>query len=523
MDICTARRVCGPRLKPLASCLALALALSTGTVTATPSKLLLDRPAISALLPNWQSSGAPFKRIQHDRSELARYPALRPVPQPIGDVPAGSVPVTNCDDSGPGSLRDAIASAATGQTIDLTATGCSTITLTTGDIFITQEDLTLQGPGAAYLLIDGNDLYSLRHSNSAGGTLYVADLAMEDGRKYFDSSINLNAKGGCLYSYGTVSLSNVFLGYCTAETANTMYYAGGGAVYGREGVIMVNSTVAFSSAGSSSTVGGGGAVFTQGSAVIAYSGVGFDYASTVGGGVFARGGTLTKYSTLIINQAPQVGALYAEGNATIENSTIALNGATDFGGVFLTGTAATSPLLVINSTISGNSADVVGGIIVTYPTNIENSTIAFNTEANGGDVKYGAGLFAGAPTDLESTIVANNTLYHSVYGPLPDDIGGGVTLTGNSNLTQFVVGGTFAPPDTIYADPKLSQLSYHGGLTATHVLAPSSPAIETGNNVGMTANDQRGPGFPRVIGANADIGAVEFNLDDFIFADGFDG
>ena len=522
MDKCFARRVHGPRLKPLASCLALALALSTGTVAATTSKLL-DRPAISTLLPNWQSSGTPFKRAEHDRSELALYPALRPSAQPIGNVPTGSVPVTNCDDSGPGSLRDVIAGAVSGQTIDLTATGCSSITLTTGDIFITQEDLTLQGPGAAYLLIDGNNLYSLRHSNAAGGTLSVADLAMENGRKYLDSTINLNAKGGCLYSYGTVEMSNVFLGYCTAETANTAYYAAGGAVYGREGVIMVHSTIVFSGAGSPTTVGGGGAIFTPGAAVIAYSGIGFDYASTVGGAVFSEGGNLTKYSTLIINQSPEDGGVYSGGNVTIENSTIAWNSATAFGGLYLSGNGATSPLSIINSTISGNTAQAVGGLVVTYPTSISNSTIAFNSEQNSGDVKYGAGLFAAGPTDIESTIIARNTLYHSAYGPIIDDIGGGITLTGASNLTQFVVAGTFAPPDTIYDDPRLSQLAYHGGLTTTHVLAPSSPAIETGNNVAMTAYDQRGTGFPRVIGANADIGATEFNLDDFIFADGFDG
>jgi hypothetical protein len=34
--------------------------------------------------------------------------------------------------------------------------------------------------------------------------------------------------------------------------------------------------------------------------------------------------------------------------------------------------------------------------------------------------------------------------------------------------------------------------------------------------------DQRGPGFPRIRGPLPDIGAVEFNLSDEIFANGFD-
>src|SRR4029077_5046690 len=125
MDKCFARRVHGPRLKPLASCLALALALSTGTVAASPARPLMDRPAISELLPNWKPSHTPIHRIEQNAANAMQYPALQPVPQRIPQVPAGSVPVTNCNDSGAGSLRDAISIATSGQTIDLTATGCS--------------------------------------------------------------------------------------------------------------------------------------------------------------------------------------------------------------------------------------------------------------------------------------------------------------------------------------------------------------------------------------------------------------
>ncbi len=160
--------------------------------------------------------------------------------------------------------------------------------------------------------------------------------------------------------------------------------------------------------------------------------------------------------------------------------------------------------------------------MASYPALIANSTIAFNTEANSSDTKYGAGLFAAVNTDLESSIIARNTLISSVYGPIIDDIGGGAPLVGASNLTQFVLAGQAAPAGTIYADPKLSSLVYNGGLTRTHALSPLSPAVEAGNNVMGLATDQRGPGFARVIGANADIGAFELDLNDVIFADDFE-
>jgi hypothetical protein len=43
-----------------------------------------------------------------------------------------------------------------------------------------------------------------------------------------------------------------------------------------------------------------------------------------------------------------------------------------------------------------------------------------------------------------------------------------------------------------------------------------------GNDIAANPYDQRGSGYPRVIGANADIGSYELNTNDVIFRDGFD-
>src|SRR5512143_1596746 len=61
--------------------------------------------------------------------------------------------VTNLNDSGPGSLRQAIADAPPGGTIDFAVTG--TITLTSGQLVIT-NNLTINGPGRTNLTISGN-------------------------------------------------------------------------------------------------------------------------------------------------------------------------------------------------------------------------------------------------------------------------------------------------------------------------------------------------------------------------------
>jgi len=97
-------------------------------------------------------------------------------------------------------------------------------------------------------------------------------------------------------------------------------------------------------------------------------------------------------------------------------------------------------------------------------------------------------------------IVANNS---------PSGLDGGAVITGANNLIR--ISSVPVPDMTKTAEPKLLPLACHGGA--------DSPAIDAGNS--FLANDQRGPGFARSIGARADIGAYEFDPDR-IFADGLD-
>src|ERR1043165_8819922 len=63
------------------------------------------------------------------------------------------IPVVTTNDSGPGSLREALAVAHNGDTIN--ATGISgVISLTTGELLI-GSSVTINGPGADVLAVDG--------------------------------------------------------------------------------------------------------------------------------------------------------------------------------------------------------------------------------------------------------------------------------------------------------------------------------------------------------------------------------
>lgn len=61
--------------------------------------------------------------------------------------------VTNTDDSGPGSLRQALADANDGDTINFAVAG--TIGLTSGELLV-DKSITISGPGAENLAVNGN-------------------------------------------------------------------------------------------------------------------------------------------------------------------------------------------------------------------------------------------------------------------------------------------------------------------------------------------------------------------------------
>ena len=74
----------------------------------------------------------------------------------IGDAcESATSTVTNTNDSGAGSLRQAVADANDGDTIDFNLTYPATITLITGQLVV-GNSVTISGPGANNLTVDGN-------------------------------------------------------------------------------------------------------------------------------------------------------------------------------------------------------------------------------------------------------------------------------------------------------------------------------------------------------------------------------
>ena len=405
-------------------------------------------------------------------------------------TPSGAAAVTNCNDSGVGSLRTAALDAVDTDRIYLTALPCSTITLTSGAIQIRADRLHIYGPGFNALTIDGN----------ANGRIFE-DTTTQFGQRYFSGLTLINGSaagsGGCLYGKGSFYLDDVAISGCHAHTTSDQ--AKGGAIYAGRYLDLTRSSVTTSEAESDS-----------------------NYAK--GGGVYAGYRLRARYSTISDNRAYAHltrsfgGGAFVRRNGEIYASTISGNEAVNVGGIaFIGGADVTGS--VTNSTISGNTATAfMGGMYTNVDMHIANSTIAANCAAQtqvipGYIAAIGVQGYSKAP-DLQSTIVAGNTFCEAAGMPAapqdtPYDVGfyGVGAITGANNLV--VTASTELPAGTLNVDPMLGPLAENGGPTLTHALLSGSPAINAGNNVADIHYDQRSSWNARVVGVQADIGAFE--------------
>ncbi|MEO8922121.1 MAG: choice-of-anchor Q domain-containing protein [Caldimonas sp.] len=429
--------------------------------------------------------------------------------------PANKVVVSNCDDTGPGSLRASVVSAAEGDTVDMSSLTCSTITLYSGAITINQNNLTLTGSGANTLAITGAYAYHAyeldRIINHVGtGILTVADLSVSYGAPY---SMTSAVHGGCIASAGSVYLKNAVVTRCTAKTNGLSLLSDGGGVYAAGYISLVGSIVENSR------------TLAVGSASYAF-----------GGGVFAGTGLLCNRCSIESNLASATGSAIGGGayarTAKLEYSTISGNQASIGGGIVVRG----ANFELFDSTVSGNRAtQKVGGVYSATNTMVYYSTIAFNTVISGTsqpNLAPGLTVRTNGPAftvTLNNALISNNTYGTSTENDFSVDASGGgsVTVTGGGNLIRTTFSSV--PNDTITgACPDLGPLRDNDGPTKTHALLSHSPAIDRGH-VGTfhPAYDQRGPGPPiphlRVSGPAPDICAYEVQQNDIVFNNGFDG
>jgi len=294
---------------------------------------------------------------------------------------AAIITVTNTNDSGPGSLRQALAIANDGDTINFAVTG--TIGLISGGLLIA-KNVTISGPGSNQLSIDGNQAV-LVFGIFPDKTATISGLTIR----------NAEAGAGVWNEQGTLAVSNCVL------TSNS--YDG---LYNHEGTLNVNNCVL--SGNSSVGLYNQGGFVTVSSCVLSANSYGlysYEGVTTVTncvvngnsyGGLFndvyhhppndpvGSPGSMTIADSMISdNSGPGVSNI--GGFLTILDSTLSGNsaGQASAGGGILSGTLFKTPAFVtiINSTISGNSAPGFGGGIAGggWGVAIVNSAISGNS------------------------------------------------------------------------------------------------------------------------------------------------
>ena len=428
---------------------------------------------------------------------------------------ASTLTVTSTADNGAGTLRTAIASTASGDTIQFSLTYPATITLTSGLLEI-NKNLTISGPGAANLAISGNNASQVFQIDS-GATVSISGLTIENGAKPDPFQPQ---PGGGIYNSGTLTLTSSTL------SGNDSNYIGG-AIYNDSGGTMTvtNSTIS----GNSAQYAAGG-IENGGTMTVANSTISdnFVYNDGTGGGVL-NDGTLTVTNSTISHNITNYegGGISNGGTMTLTKSTISGNGALILGGGIYngSGTLKVSTLTVTNSTLAGNSADPsgLGGggiyndskgmLTVTNSTLVGNS--AGSTGLGGGGIQN---LFDGTVT-VKNTLLANNTGSvgtGNCNGSLTSD---GHNLSDDASCSIYFT--AMGDLNSISAGLDPNGLQNNGGLTQTIALLATSPAVDAipvsptnyctaVDGVTPIATDQRGVTRPQ--GAGCDIGAFELSI-----------
>jgi hypothetical protein len=434
---------------------------------------------------------------------------------PVTHANAATIAVTNCANSGAGSLRNAASVAASGDVINMTGLACNRILLGS-TITFPQNRITLRGPGRLALTVSAGESGRV-FTHTGSGTLRVERLSVAYGRYRA-----VEAYGGCIRSAGGVELIRSRVHHCRALRGASLepYAAGGGVFAGR---VLLSESIVRDSLAEQGAGGGvfGGDVTIERSEILnneAYDGGGVfggevtiehsQVSNNEGGGVYTTG-PMTVTDSLIHNN--QGVGLHAAGSVPAEvvvrNSTISSNWGAGFGSAIHVA-GYLQQTRIIHSTISGNSGyyDVVH---LPPFSQVIGTTIAFNETLRDDECSEAVTMFPPSSL-LVGSIVARNTC----LGGAPADIRAWVepdynwgTLSGGRNLIGVAEGPV--PGDTIFGNPLLGPLADNGGPTPTHLPASNSPAIDSGSNLYAEPYDQRGPGFWRTKDAIPDIGAVE--------------
>jgi hypothetical protein len=377
-------------------------------------------------------------------------------------------PVENQNDSGQGSLREAILMANPGDTIEVPP---GDYRLTSGQLRI-DTDLLLRGTGGAGVTTI-QSMGNFRVLCITGGIDVTLDgLTIHGGRASPGGNDCPDGHGGGISSTAnSLSVTNSWIQH---NTAAPNVSGGGGGIHATGDLIVRDSIVRHNSATALAPLGnnGGGGIYWAGS--------GFPNFEVIDSTVYEN-------TTTVAGAQSGGGGIWSNGQPTLENVTLSGN----------------------RHSVSGTSGGGGGGIFVldgpTPAGSIEHVTFSGNhSDRSGGAIARGP---SGATPSLANSVLAGNSA-------LTDgDCSPGAVTSAGGNVSS-TAGSTcgFGSQDLAGVDPQLGPLAVNGSDngTLTHeLLSRQSPAVEFGENC-TVGQDQRGVSRTQ-FGANCDSGAYEFD------------
>ncbi|BAZ44205.1 hypothetical protein NIES4102_12120 [Chondrocystis sp. NIES-4102] len=346
--------------------------------------------------------------------------------------------VINSNDSGAGSLRQAIIDANSTPGLD-TINLSGNVTLTTG-INIT-DSLIITGTNSVITQTGLDRLFKIDNAATSLIDVTFNNLTLTGGRPV--------EIGGAVYTVENLTLNNVVV-------QNNATTKRGGGVYSEGATLVINDSIF-----RNNTIADG--------------------ATSAGGAIYNMNGTLTIDDSVIESNKSLIGVITSKaGKNTITDTIINNNSGS---GIYLT---STSEIIIDNTQITNNTINIDQGIGGGIGIAVNSKAVISNSVISGNKATYGGGIFIG---DTDSTAEIIDT---KITNNVATTGAGGIGVSDNAAITikDTLISGNTAPSGSgletfTNGTALLTNVDINNNTGSQNQLEGDNITVRTSNNKGL--------------------------------------